>query len=79
MTRVCTLDMLSSGQHAYIRRITGNGPTRRRLMDMGVIAGNEITMIRTAPFGDPVAYHILGYQLSLRKSEAHLVEIEVRE
>jgi ferrous iron transport protein A len=79
MTKVCTLDLLSSGQQAHIRRITGKGPTRRRLMDMGVIAGNQITMIRTAPLGDPVEYHLLGYQLSLRKSEAHLIEIEVSE
>jgi Fe2+ transport system protein FeoA len=48
-------------------------------MDMGVIKGVEITMIKTAPLGDPVAYRLLGYQLSLRKSEARMVEIEVGE
>jgi Fe2+ transport system protein FeoA len=79
MKNIYTLDLLTSGQHAKILRLMGSGPIRRRLMDMGVIRGVEITMIKTAPLGDPVAYRLLGYQLSMRKSEARLVEIEVGE
>jgi ferrous iron transport protein A len=79
MKNIYTLDLLTSGQQAKIRRLMGSGPIRRRLMDMGVIKGVEITMIKTAPLGDPVAYRLLGYQLSLRKSEARMVEIEVGE
>lgn len=72
-----TLDLLTAGQSAVIRRVGGSGALRRRLMDMGLGRGVTISMIKVAPLGDPVAYHVLGYQLSLRKSEARLIEIEV--
>ncbi len=71
-----TLDLLTAGQSAIIRRVGGSGALRRRLMDMGLGRGVTISMIKVAPLGDPVAYNVLGYQLSLRKSEARLVEIE---
>ena len=72
-----TLDRLQSGQFATIRRITGTGLVRRRLMDMGLVRGISIEMVRAAPMGDPVEYLVRGYHLSLRKSEAALVEIEL--
>ncbi|MCL4247423.1 MAG: ferrous iron transport protein A [Anaerolineae bacterium] len=72
-----TLDLLTAGQSAVIRRVGGSGALRRRLMDMGLGRGVTISMIKVAPLGDPVAYNVLGYQLSLRKSEARLIEIEV--
>jgi ferrous iron transport protein A len=71
-----TLDLLEAGQSAVIRRVGGGGALRRRLMDMGLGRGVRISMIKVAPLGDPVAYAVLGYQLSLRKSEARLIEIE---
>lgn len=74
-----TLDRLQSGQFATIRRITGTGLVRRRLMDMGLVRGISIEMVRAAPMGDPVEYLVRGYHLSLRKSEAALVEIELSE
>jgi len=71
-----TLDQLQSGQTAEVRRINGQGAVRRRLMDMGLVRGSRIEMLKAAPMGDPVEYLIRGYHLSLRKSEAQLVEIE---
>lgn len=72
-----TLDELKTGQPALVRRINGRGALRRRLMDMGMVKGTNIQMVRTAPMGDPVEYVLRGYHLSLRKSEAQLVEIEL--
>ncbi|NDJ52898.1 MAG: ferrous iron transport protein A [Chloroflexi bacterium] len=72
-----TLDTLQIGQSATVRRVGGDGAVRRRLMDMGLVNGVQIEMIRPAPLGDPVAYKVRGYRLSLRKSEAHLIEVEV--
>ena len=59
-----TLDLLTAGQSAVIRRVGGSGALRRRLMDMGLGRGVTISMIKVAPLGDPVAYNELGYQLS---------------
>lgn len=71
-----TLDQLPANQPAVIRRVGGKGALRRRLMDMGFVQGTPIERIKTAPLGDPTDYLILGYHLSLRKSEAMLVEVE---
>ena len=71
-----TLDQLTDGQPAIIRRISGKGAIRRRLMDMGFVKGSTITRVKAAPLGDPTDYFICGYHLSLRKSEAQLVEID---
>lgn len=71
-----TLDQLERGKPATIRKIAGQGAIRRRLMDMGLVKGASIEMIKVAPLGDPVQYRVRDYYLSLRKSEARLVEIE---
>ncbi len=70
-----TLDQLTTGQKAKVKKIAGKGAVRRRLMDMGVIKGTEIEMIKTSPMGDPVEYKMRGYSLSLRKSEAEMIEV----
>lgn len=72
-----TLDQLSSGQAATVRRIAGQGALRRRLMDMGLVRGVTVAHVKAAPMGDPVEYLVRGYHLSLRKSEAALVEIDL--
>ena len=74
---MATLDQLEHGQPATIRNIAGQGAVRRRLLDMGLIKGVSIEMVKAAPMGDPVEYLIRGYHLSLRKSEARLVEIDL--
>lgn len=75
--QIMTLDQLQNGQPAEVRRINGTGAIRRRLMDMGLVKGSGIEMLKAAPMGDPIEYLIRGYHLSLRKSEAELVEIEL--
>lgn len=74
---IMTLDQLTTNQAATVRRIAGTGAVRRRLMDMGLVKGIAIEMVKAAPMGDPVEYLVRGYHLSLRKSEAQLVEIEL--
>lgn len=71
-----TLKKLLPGQKAKIVRISGSGPIRRRLLEMGVMPGCEVEMERYAPLGDPMEIKLKGYHLSLRKEEADLVEIE---
>lgn len=72
-----TLDRLTPGQRARVQVVGGRGETRRRLMDMGLVSGVEVEMLKTAPLGDPVAYRLRGYQLSLRRAEASLIEVEL--
>jgi ferrous iron transport protein A len=76
---VFTLDKLVPGESARVIRIHGRGPVRRRLMDMGLSHGAEIDMVKTSPLGDPVEYRLRGYHLSLRKSEAQTIEVELLE
>lgn len=70
-----TLAQLHPGQSARVRKVGGERPIRRRLMDMGITTGVEITVVKVSPFGDPVEYRLRGYNLSLRKSEAQLIEV----
>ena len=72
----CTLDQVVPGQCVRVKRISGSGPIRRRLMDMGLIHGVEVEMLKAAPLGDPIEYRLLGYHLAMRKSEARMIEVE---
>ncbi len=71
-----TLDQLHPGETAVIRHISGSGPLRRRLLDMGLVRGAAVTMIKAAPLGDPVQYRVRGYHLALRRAEAHTITLE---
>jgi len=73
-----TLDQLAIGHRAVIRRINGQGALRRRIMDMGITPGAKIEMVKTSPLGDPVEYLVRGYHLSLRRSEAQMIQIELQ-
>ncbi len=75
-TRV-SLHELKVGQRGIIVRVGGQGPIRRRMMDMGLVSGTEVKVVRVAPLGDPVEFEVKGYSLSLRKSEARNVTVEV--
>lgn len=70
-----TLNDLHTGQTATISRIRGYGPFRRRLREMGFIRGNQVTVLKSAPLKDPVEYRILDGNVSLRRSEASLIEV----
>jgi len=72
-----TLNQLKPGERATIVKVGGEGPVRRRILDMGVVKGSEIEVVRVAPLGDPVEFLIKGYNLSLRKSEAQQIQVEV--
>lgn len=65
------------GEGGRIAGLTQEGPVGQRLREMGVIEGTVVTVIRVAPLGDPMEIEVMGYFLSLRKSEAGFVEVEV--
>ena len=66
------------GESGKIVMVSGEGRVRRRLFDMGVTPGAELTMRKKAPLGDPIEVTIRGYELTLRKIEAACVEVEVK-
>jgi len=66
---------LTQGEKAIITKVKGRGAFRKRIMEMGFLVGKEITVVKKAPLGDPVEYNIMGYNVSLRNSEAGLIEI----
>jgi ferrous iron transport protein A len=72
-----SLDQLKPGERATIVKVGGEGPVRRRILDMGVVKGAEIEVVRVAPLGDPIEFLIKRYNLSLRGSEARQIQVEV--
>ena len=71
-----TLKEVPVGSRATVKRIHGEGPLRRRIMDMGITKGTEIFVRKVAPLGDPVELTVRGYELSIRKNEAEAIEVE---
>lgn len=71
-----TLKDFQIGESGTVVKITGAGPTKRRIMDMGVIKGAEIMVRKVAPLGDPIEVNLRGYELSLRKAEAENIIVE---
>lgn len=69
------LSDLRPGEKAVIIKILGHGAFRKRVMEMGFVRGREVTMVLNAPLQDPIKYKLMDYEVSLRKSEAHLIEI----
>ena len=65
------------GESGRVTKVAGEGAVRRRLLDMGVTPGAQVTLKKKAPLGDPVEVELRGYSLSLRKSEAAAVEAEI--
>ncbi|HET6163702.1 MAG TPA: ferrous iron transport protein A [Planctomycetota bacterium] len=70
-----TLDQLRPGMSARVVRLAARGAIGQRLSDMGFVEGTAVKLIRAAPLGDPLEVEIQDYLLSLRRAEAHLVEI----
>ena len=73
-----TLKEAKVGQTVTVAKIHGEGPVRRRIMDMGLTKGVEVFVRKVAPLGDPVEITVRGYELSLRKSDAESIEVAVR-
>ena len=58
-----------------VAKLHGEGPTRRRIMDMGITKGTQIYVRKVAPLGDPMELNVRGYELSVRKSDAQMIEV----
>lgn len=71
-----TLKDVRIGETVKVVRLYGEGPIRRRIMDMGITKGVEIYVRKAAPFGDPIEINVRGYELSLRKADAQMIEVE---
>lgn len=70
-----TLKNAACGETVVVKRLHGEGAIKRRIMDMGITKGVEIFVRKVAPLGDPVEINLRGYELSLRKADAEMVEI----
>ena len=64
------------GETVKVVRLHGEGPVKRRIMDMGITRGTEVFVRKVAPLGDPVEVTVRGYELSLRKADAEMIEVE---
>jgi len=71
-----TLKNAKCGDTVRVMKITGQGAVKRRIMDMGITRGVEIFVNKVAPLGDPVEVTVRGYELSLRKADAEMIEVE---
>ena len=71
-----TLREIRIGGTARVVKVHGEGAVRRRIMDMGITRGVEIKVIKVAPLGDPLEITVRGYELSLRKADAAMIEVE---
>ena len=71
-----TLRELKVGESATVVKVHGEGALRRRIMDMGITKGVSLSIRKVAPFGDPIELNVRGYELSLRKADCELIEIE---
>ena len=70
-----TLRETACGQTVTVRRIDGEGAVRRRIMDMGLTKGTQVFVRKVAPLGDPIELTVRGYELSIRKADAEMIEI----
>lgn len=71
-----SLKDLKIGETAQVVKVTGSGPIKRRIMDMGITKGAEIYVRKVAPLGDPMEVTVKNYELSLRKADAELVQVQ---
>lgn len=71
-----TLRNVKIGQTVTVTRLGGEGPLRRRIMDMGITKGTPVLVRKVAPLGDPVEVTVRGYELTIRKGDAELIEVE---
>ena len=71
-----TLREVTPGSTVIVTKLTGEGPVKRRIMDMGITKGVDIFVRKVAPLGDPVEVTVRGYELSLRKADAEMIEVQ---
>lgn len=70
-----SLTALAPGMSARVVAVNGDGAITRRIMEMGVIPGVTVSVVRSAPFGDPIEVRVRGYSLAMRRNEADAIEI----
>ena len=71
-----TLREVKKGQTVKVVKLNGEGAVKRRIMDMGITKGTEVFVRKVAPLGDPVEVTVRGYELSVRKADAEMVEVQ---
>ena len=71
-----TVKDLRIGESSAVVKLYGEGAVRRRIMDMGSTKGTTVTLRKVAPLGDPLELRVRGYELSIRKSDAEMIEVE---
>ncbi|MBP5588136.1 MAG: ferrous iron transport protein A [Treponema sp.] len=71
-----TLKETKTGQTVTVEKLNGEGAVKRRIMDMGITKGTEIYVRKVAPLGDPVEITVRGYELSVRKADAEIIEVK---
>ncbi len=71
-----TLKEVRIGETAKVRKLHGEGAVKRRIMDMGITKGVEVYVRKVAPLGDPIEVNVRNYELSLRKADAEMIEVE---
>jgi ferrous iron transport protein A len=71
-----TLKDVKPGETSKVAKIVGDGAIKRRIMDMGITKGTELSVRKIAPLGDPMEITVRGYELSIRKADAEMVELE---
>lgn len=70
-----TLNEVKVGEDVEVKRLHGEGAVKRRIMDMGITKGTRIHVRKMAPLGDPMELHVRGYELSIRKMDAEMIEV----
>ena len=73
-----TLREIKIGKPAKVRKLQGEGAVTRRIMDMGITKGTEVLVRKVAPLGDPIEVTVRGYELSIRKADAEMIEVEYK-
>ena len=71
-----TLKEVKVGEVVSVVKLHGEGATKRRIMDMGITKGTQLTVRKVAPLGDPIEVSVRGYELSLRKADAAMIEVQ---
>lgn len=71
-----TLKSVDCGETVTVVKLHGEGPIKRRIMDMGIVKGTEVFIRKVAPLGDPIEVNVRGYELSIRKADAELIEVK---
>ena len=71
-----TLREVTPGSTVKVTKLTGEGPVKRRIMDMGITKGVDVYVRKVAPLGDPIEVTVRGYELSVRKADAEMIQID---